>query len=244
MDQTDLIKLLSTPGAIVVAIIWLHSRLKNVETRLEMLATHIGAPRPVTQRKLKITGDAAGESQSKTIPISRIVSVLALTATLLMFCSGCNSVYQQTTPAKPAETNQVAMLQTLPNGQTQLVTNTVVTPAVPAQYEYVPMLTAGMNTAKTVSGFIPPPYGTVAGIALTAVSAILGFILKRKNGQLSTTQTILQSVITGVEAAGDATTKVSIQSHATAAGVQQDLEPVVQNTVANSPGAILNPAKA
>jgi hypothetical protein len=228
MNDTDTLKILSTPGAVALAILWMHSRLKSLEQRMDLLAVHVGAPRP---------------EQKKSRVRSALLLGLGISA-LIIFGTGCEGMYQQMVPAQPAHTNQVQMIETLPNGQTQLVTNAVVVPAVPAHYEYKPIVTSSIGTAQTVAGFLPPPYGTVAGIALTAVSGILGFVLKRKNGQLNTTQTILNSVITGVEAVGDATTKLSIQSHAAAAGVQQHLEPIVQAVVTNSPGAIIEPAKA
>jgi hypothetical protein len=148
-------------------------------------------------------------------------------------------LFRQTAAAIPAQTNFVPVV----NATGQVIgTNVTVTPAVVPQFEMNPTVDSALKTGQTVTEFLPPPYGTVASGALMAVSAILGFFLKKKNGQLSTTQTILQSVVTGVEAVGDATTKLSIQSHANAAGVQTQLNPIVQAVTANSPGTLLTAA--
>lgn len=150
--------------------------------------------------------------------------------------------HQKTLPI-PAQTNYV-VTTFVTNGVQTTATNQVITPGVLPQFEMQPTVSKVLATGETVSGFLPPPYDIVVSGGLTAIGSILAFWLKKKNGQLSTTQTILNSVITGVEAVGDANTKLSIQSHANAAGVQPDLNPIVQTVTANGPGTLpLTPVK-
>ena len=49
-DFESLVKLLSTPGAVASALVWLHYRTKRVEDAVNLIAGHIGAPRPVKIR--------------------------------------------------------------------------------------------------------------------------------------------------------------------------------------------------
>ena len=47
-----MLKLLSHPGALALAIVWLHFRTQRMESRIEMLAQHFGAPQP-TRKKFR-----------------------------------------------------------------------------------------------------------------------------------------------------------------------------------------------
>ena len=49
--NNELLQHLTTPGAVAVMLIWLHTRLNKVESRIEMLAGHMNAPQP-DKRKL------------------------------------------------------------------------------------------------------------------------------------------------------------------------------------------------
>lgn len=170
-----------------------------------------------------------------------------LTAVMLLLATPAHAMhllFHPGTPIPVLTTNYVINVTTnVATGVTSTVTNQEVKTVEVPQYTLAPTLTTGLATGQTVSGFLPPPYDLVVSGALTALGTILGIALKKKNGQLSTTQTVLQSVITGVEAVGDANTKLSIQSHANAAGVEPVLQPLVQSVTANAPGPII-PAPA
>ena len=76
----ELLKILSAPGAVGVMMIWLHTRLNKVETRMELLATHLNAPTP---KKSKLS--------------STVRCWLAL-AFLIAWCAGCTFTRQCTSP--------------------------------------------------------------------------------------------------------------------------------------------------
>ena len=135
----------------------------------------------------------------------------------------------------PVLTNAVPVVQAVP--QTNFVVN--------------PMIQTGATLVRTYAPLLPPPFGDFAALGATAVTGLLGLLLRAKNGQLKSTadklgvaQTIVGAVVQGVEAAGDNTTKASIQSHATAAGVQDDLHDVVQGMTVAPVGPILRPQAA
>jgi hypothetical protein len=44
MTESDLLKTLTTPGAMALAILWLHTRLNRIEDRHDQLAAHFGIP--------------------------------------------------------------------------------------------------------------------------------------------------------------------------------------------------------
>lgn len=46
MNESELIKILSTPGALALAVVWIHFRLARVEGRFDAMATHLGIPKP------------------------------------------------------------------------------------------------------------------------------------------------------------------------------------------------------
>lgn len=46
MNEQDFIKLLSTPGAMALALVWIHFRLARVEGRFDVMASHLGIPKP------------------------------------------------------------------------------------------------------------------------------------------------------------------------------------------------------
>lgn len=124
-----------------------------------------------------------------------------------------------------------------------LVTNPV-TPAYvpdPRIAQYSNYVQQGLGAAALVPA--AQPYVSLASLALAAVGAILGgisgFVAQRKSttaalAQADQNSTMLQAVIQGVESATSAATitqqsvKSAIQSSATAAGVQPQLNKVVQ----------------
>lgn len=46
MNEQDLLKLLSTPGALALVVLWIHVRLSRVEGRFDVMAAHFGIPKP------------------------------------------------------------------------------------------------------------------------------------------------------------------------------------------------------
>ena len=123
-------------------------------------------------------------------------------------------------PATPASTNSAG----------------VVTPAAPAvivtNYAPNPTVQGALNTGAQYAPLAPAPWGWIASGVLALASAGLGLFAKSKNGQLNDAQSITQAVITGVEAANNADTKKAIQTAAAAAGVQGQLDPLVQSVTA------------
>jgi hypothetical protein len=79
MNEESIIKILSAPGAIVVLMLWLNSRLAHVERCIECIAASGGITLP--KRKVK--------------PLKSVLPILA--ATGLMLLSGCASVHQVAT---------------------------------------------------------------------------------------------------------------------------------------------------
>lgn len=147
-------------------------------------------------------------------------------------------------------TNYVPVVITVTNPVTGVatpvtITNTQIVDRWFTNYAANPAITNAINLGHEATAFIPAPYGDLAALGLTGLSALLGLLVRARNGQLSTANSIVGAVVAGVEAAGDSTTKASIQSHAAAAGVQTELHSIVQATTqAPSPGAIIPPTAA
>lgn len=146
--------------------------------------------------------------------------LILLSAVALLAVTGCETIkkalYDQAPVVVPASTNAVTGVVT------PAVTNVVLTPKE--------SITNGAKTAEGYAGALPPPYGTIAGGLLALALAGVSIYAKQQNGQLSTAQSVIQAVVTGVEAVGHPETKAAIQNAAVAAGVQADLHPVVQDT--------------
>jgi hypothetical protein len=52
--ELEILKSVSAPGAVAMVLLWMNMRLNRVESRIEMLATHLGAPEP--QKKSGLVG--------------------------------------------------------------------------------------------------------------------------------------------------------------------------------------------
>ena len=113
---------------------------------------------------------------------------------------------------------------------TPAVTNTVSGAIEPSHTNYVvaPAVADGIATANTYAPLIPAPYNLPVTAALALLSAGLGIYARQRNGQLSTANAIVNAVVSGVEAVGHPETKAAIQNAAVAAGVQSQLDSVVQ----------------
>lgn len=121
--------------------------------------------------------------------------------------------------ATPTIVNGVTVtnFQTIVTYETNTVTHT--------NYVVNPGVTQVISSAKDVAGSTPWSLPISGGLAI--LSGILAVIAKAKSDKAS----LLPAVIAGVEAAGAAAlpVKQSIQNVATAAGVQDQLNKVVQN---------------
>lgn len=111
-------------------------------------------------------------------------------------------------------------------------------------YSPAPAVQTGIDTAKQVSTFLPPPISSIATPALALLSAGLGLYARLSNKRaaaasdtLQTASDALNAVAAGVEASGNSTVKALIQAHAAAAGgdVAQFLDTVVQDVSKNMP---------
>ena len=143
--------------------------------------------------------------------------LILLTAVALLAVTGCSTVDKALLDKQviaPATTNAVTG---------------VVTPEQ-ASYAPKPIIENSIATAKQYAPLIPAPYSLPVELGLSALSAGLALYARSRNGKLNTANSILQAVVTGVEAAAHAETKVAIQNAAVAAGVNDDLHAVVQDT--------------
>lgn len=149
---------------------------------------------------------------------------LSLSAVALLAVTGCHTIdgalLDQHQTIAPATTNAVTGQVTPPT------TNTTLVPK--------PAITDALNTANTVAGVLPPPYGDIlSGVLALGLGALTLYSRSRNNQlttQLNTSQQVVQAVVSGVEAVGHPDTKAAIQNAAVAAGVQSALDPIVQTT--------------
>lgn len=136
----------------------------------------------------------------------------------------------------PVATNRIAA---------SVVTTTNYVPCLVTNYgawEVSQGASSVIQTGQAIAPLVPGPVGPIAELGLGLLSAVLLLVLKVKNSRLTETRTgleqatsALSAVIAGVEAAGNAQTKQAVQSHATAAGVQTFLDPLVQSVSKEMP---------
>jgi hypothetical protein len=183
-----------------------------------------------------------------------LLSLLSI-ACLLIATSGCGTaggIFTKTATVTPAAVVGVTPIVTnanqgviadyptampLPAGSTVLSTNqngtlhVEVPPNVTIAYQVSPKTTTTLQTGEAIAGAVPAPYGTLAILGLTALSGVLGIFAKLKSGQAASAQEVadlVNPIIAGVESVGNPATKLAIQQHAVAAGVQDVLDPLVQ----------------
>lgn len=160
------------------------------------------------------------------VPISRgpllLLAVLSVGFGVTAGCGTAGGLF--------SATPQVQTIQQ-PNGTTSLVTNIT--------YAESPVAASVIQTGQTVSQFLPPPYSTAATTGLGLIAGLLGIVAAVKSKKVKSLQSLAdlaQPIIAGVEAASDKATKLAIQSHATAAGVQSNLDALVQTVTQTMPG--------
>ena len=137
---------------------------------------------------------------------SNFLFLLALVALL----TGCAHVFDRAETVTPAGTNVIYTVST----------NTV----------------AHIDAAKSVAGLIPAPYATPVELGLTLLSGVLGLIARQKSKTvdqqqtaLDKTNTVLSSVIAGVETANHPETKQAIAQSSARFGVADTLHTLVQS---------------
>lgn len=172
--------------------------------------------------------------------MKHIIPFLTLSAILLL--AGCGSLVKKTTTFFPY-TNSVPVIST--NTATGIIsTNTITVTGIRTNITFAvnPSVSSAIETGQQISQFVPPPYGTLLtgllGLSTAALGAYAGYKNKQVNSTadaLQTAQDTITAVAAGVEAAGNAYVKSSIQSHAAAAGVQNYLDPIVQAVSATMP---------
>lgn len=142
----------------------------------------------------------------------RFVYVLSL-ASLLLTGGGCSTpVFQKVYPVD-ASTGQP--LTNLPP------VGVIVSPAT----------TGLIQGIKGASETIPTPASPFVAIGATLASLVLAEIARRKTAQLTSAQSALTAVVTGVELGNHPATKESVARIATATGAESTLAPVVQTVV-------------
>ena len=50
MDDKNILEIVSAPGSVAVALLYLHSRINRLESSVESLMSHVGAP-PAERKK-------------------------------------------------------------------------------------------------------------------------------------------------------------------------------------------------
>lgn len=182
---------------------------------------------------------------------------------LLLLCSGC-SWLQKVHPGLTAQTsvewrtNTIVQLITNTVAQPVYVTNTTVQAGVPVvtvqtnfvtqqQIVQVPVsvpypytntiylpsgsVTNAIGTIETLAPLVPG-YGGLIGSLAGILGAGFGLYARAMNGQ---SKQVVTAIVAGVEAAAGPDVKQAIQSHATAAGIQHILDPIVQAVSAKMP---------
>lgn len=180
--------------------------------------------------------------KSKFLTLTLFTSLVCGMA-MLNGCASSGSGHHPLLAEIGTQTNTIFVPVIVTNTATGAVsTNQTPTQQVVPVYGVSPTLQTGLNYAGAVAPLIPAPFGTILGGVLSLATLGLGFYAKKVNGQLSTAQSVITAVVSGVEVAGDAATKIAIQSHATAAGVQDNLDPIVQTVTKNMPDIPLRTA--
>lgn len=181
-------------------------------------------------------------------PIKKTLLLMATALALAFTLTGCGTVgglFQASPVISPAATNFTAVVTppvtnadgTVSNAMTNIVET--ITPAVTnTGYTVNPTVQGLIHTGQAIAPVLPAPAGGLAEAGLGLLAGVLGIMARWKSNQLSKAQklnAVLQPVIAGVEAAASPAVKQAIQSHAVAAGVQQILDPIVQQVSAQIP---------
>lgn len=159
--------------------------------------------------------------------MKKMFTLAVLTSLVCLNFTGCAAAKDylliQTRVAEPFSAPAVTNAATgeVTPAQTVIVTNTVYAPA--------PAIQTALATAHQYTPMLPSPYNVPVDAALGFLSVLLGLYARVMNGKLTKSNAIVNAVIAGVEVVGHPETKAAIQNSAAAAGVQTQLDPLVQN---------------
>jgi hypothetical protein len=131
-------------------------------------------------------------------------------------------------------TNPTGAITTSPYYATNVVTTWATNVVYRTNDTYIvnPLVQHTLDMGQSLSGTLPG-YGWILSGILAVASGVLGSVARSKSNQASTLQSVVQATVAGVEVAGDAATKASIQSHAVGAGVNDTLDAIVQAVTGN-----------
>jgi len=136
---------------------------------------------------------------------------------LLLALSGC-ALFTRTQTVTPALMTNAITHEVLTN----YVTNTL--------YTVNPAVTNALNNAREIAQAVPTPWGGIAATGFGLLSGALGFIAKAKSDKAA----LVPTLIAGIEtAANNADVKKSIQTVATAAGLEDRLNVHVRDVIRN-----------
>ncbi len=174
---------------------------------------------------------------------------LCLSAAIFTGCAAAKRALYTPTPAPPA-TNSIPVLGITTNPVTGVVAVDVIgysnIVSTPTNYVPAPRVQAILTTGQAVSTVLPPPWNAVALSALGGLSTILTLWGRKLSKQTTTQQAVIGSIITGVEAATDASNsvvtansvKTAIQTAALANGVAGQVHAQVKQITEGAPPQI------
>ena len=139
----------------------------------------------------------------------KIKSVSLLVAACVLGCAALFQPHQTVTAT--LSTNTVGVVVT------NYVTNVVEIPN--------PNVTVAIDTAREVSGLLPPPWSSIMTGVLGLATVVLGIFARVKTKQAA----LVPALILGIEkAAANQSVKTAVKEVATDAGVQTELHAFVQ----------------
>lgn len=149
----------------------------------------------------------------------KIARFLALFCPVALLCAGCQSTHSPIRPEPIVQTNVV----TLPSGQS--VTNTVTNTIYVVNPDWQRAIDAARGVNET---FNPTPTAPLVNIGLGALSTVLGLIAAWKSRQAKSNGEQLETVVQGVEIAGNSEVKAKIEEVSRVKGVASDLASTVK----------------
>ncbi len=129
-------------------------------------------------------------------------------------------------------TNNVTTTNIVELLHTNLITRTEITLQTNYIYSPSPLIVGTVQTAQTVGELVPPPYGTLVGIAGGLLGSFATWFAARKNRDEKTANAQLSAVVRGVESAvaTGMPVKATIAKKAEDSGVADSLKAFVKST--------------
>lgn len=251
MTEESFFKMISTPGAVAIALFWLHSRLKNVELRLDMLATHMGAPKPEKKSRAQMTLFAwlliallslsacsvIGKSPSAPGSVERrVFDVETNFVPRVVLQTNAVSVTNVVTEFR---TNEVGVIVTRTNELIVPRYNLITVTQAVETYTLTPNA-ASIATAQSVGGVVnafAPGIGTALGGALIGLLAAWGKLRSTKRvgtvlaQNIETVREFLKTLPNGAQY--DSVITQVMQKHQVEAGVVNDVIAILERSVSN-----------